>query len=108
MKLRNNKETEDEIQKRIDNLTEELDHLREHRAQQTQELEKIRKDRSLILINFINVLKKNLDVSYKILTELENGLAGNIDLHIENSDYPFDYGVYFSPTPPTKRFVYDL
>jgi structural maintenance of chromosome 1 len=21
---------------------------------------------------------------------------------------PFDFGVYFTPTPPTKRFVYDL
>ena len=31
-----------------------------------------------------------------------------MDLHIENGEYPFEHGVYFSPTPPTKRFVYDL
>ena len=28
-------------------------------------------------------------------------------LHLENVNEPFNNGVIYSPTPPTKRFVYD-
>jgi structural maintenance of chromosome 1 len=27
---------------------------------------------------------------------------------MENSELPFDYGIYYTPTPPTKRMIYDL
>ncbi len=29
-------------------------------------------------------------------------------MYLENSDLPFDHGIYYTPTPPTKRFIYDL
>lgn len=29
-------------------------------------------------------------------------------LYLEDSQVPFNGGIIFSPTPPTKRFVYDV
>ncbi len=45
---------------------------------------------------------------YKVLTEMGTGTYGRADLYLENSDLPFDNGVYYTPTPPNKRYVYDL
>ena len=36
------------------------------------------------------------------------GTMGTIDLNVENESTPFDSEIYFTPTPPGKRFVYDL
>ena len=71
-------------------------------------MEVLRKDRAGVLLSFIETLRPILAESYKILTKQEDDMAGTAELHVENSEYPFEYGLYFSPTPPTKRFVYDL
>jgi structural maintenance of chromosome 1 len=31
-----------------------------------------------------------------------------VSFHLESEEEPFDHGIYYTPTPPTKRFVYDL
>ena len=43
-----------------------------------------------------------------MLTENSDGVPGKMDLYLENEDFPCDDGIYYFPTPPTKRFVYDL
>lgn len=45
--------------------------------------------------------------SYEILTLNHDGVAGNIELYFEDEEFPCDEGLYFYPTPPAKRFVYD-
>lgn len=59
-------------------------------------------------MTFFDKVKETLRQSYEILTEIQPGVAGKADLYLENSQVPFDHGIYFTPTPPTKRFIYDL
>jgi chromosome segregation ATPase len=42
------------------------------------------------------------------LTETQPGIVGKADFFLENSDLPFEHGIYYTPTPPVKRFIYDL
>ena len=53
-------------------------------------------------------MKPILSETYKILTIQDNYMSGNVDLFVEDERIPFEKGIYFTPTPPTKRFVYDL
>lgn len=58
-------------------------------------------------MNFMNDLKPILQTAYETLTERENG-SGRVDIFMENEAFPCDEGLYYTPVPPTKRFVYDL
>ena len=58
-------------------------------------------------MNFMNELKPVLQAAYEILTERQNG-SGRVDIYMENESFPCDEGLYYTPIPPTKRFVYDL
>ena len=57
---------------------------------------------------FFDKLKGILRQAYEALTETQSGVAGKADLYMENSELPFDHGIYYMPTPPTKRMIYDL
>lgn len=46
--------------------------------------------------------------TYELLTENNDGFVGKVDLYLENEENPCEEGVYYYPTPPSKRFVYDL
>jgi chromosome segregation ATPase len=59
-------------------------------------------------LEFFDKVKVNVKECYKVLTEMGTGTYGRADLYLENSDLPFDNGVYYTPTPPNKRYVYDL
>lgn len=73
-----------------------------------QKLIKIREERKRIFMEFFDKVKVNVKECYKVLTQIAGGAHGRADLYLENSDLPFDNGVYFTPTPPNKRYVYDL
>jgi structural maintenance of chromosome 1 len=59
-------------------------------------------------MNFFTTLRPILQNAYQLLTENSDGVSGKVDIYLENEEFPCDEGVYFYPTPPTKRFVYDL
>lgn len=63
----------------------------------------------MCLLSFLEALKPILSSAYRVLTETSDPrIFGHADLFLESQDLPFEHGIYFSPTPPTKRFVYDL
>lgn len=59
-------------------------------------------------MTFFDKVKEALRKAYEILTEIQPGVSGKADMYLENTQVPFDHGIYFTPTPPTKRFIYDL
>lgn len=59
-------------------------------------------------MEFFETVKTNVKQCYRVLTEIEPNLYGKADLYLEDSQIPFDNGVYFTPTPPNKRYIYDL
>jgi structural maintenance of chromosome 1 len=48
-----------------------------------------------------------LSHSYRLLTS-DGDLDARVDIHMENPEFPCEAGLYYNPTPPGKRFVYDL
>jgi structural maintenance of chromosome 1 len=99
---------EERIEKAIRGGIEEIEEITKERKKLTEELELFRKDRAEVLVNFVNIVKSYLKSSYEMLTEQEDGSTGTVNFHMESEDEPFEHGIYFTPTPPTKRFVYDL
>jgi structural maintenance of chromosome 1 len=70
-------------------------------------LDKIKEDRKSVFMNYMSQLKPILTQAYQILTERDSG-SGRVDIFMENEAFPCDDGLYYTPVPPTKRFVYDL
>ena len=68
----------------------------------------MKQDRRSILLSFISSIKPILSETYAILTEQPDGTTGKVDIFVENEEIPFESGMYVSPTPPSKRFIYDL
>jgi structural maintenance of chromosome 1 len=71
-------------------------------------LENIRTERKTIFSNFLATLIPILKDTYRTLTVLRDGTTGKADIFTEDDLNPFEKAVYFSPTPPTKRFVSDI
>jgi structural maintenance of chromosome 1 len=74
----------------------------------SDKLEVVKRDRKNLFMNFFLNLRPILIKTYQMLTENSDGVPGKVDLYLENEDFPCDDGIYYFPTPPTKRFVYDL
>lgn len=74
----------------------------------SDKLEIVKRDRKNLFMNFFLKLRPILIRTYQMLTENSDGVPGKVDLYLENEDFPCDDGIYYFPTPPTKRFVYDL
>ena len=54
-------------------------------------------------------IRENIEKIYNDLTVDNNDdLGGRAILYLENKNEPFNGGVIFNPTPPNKRFTYDL
>lgn len=99
----------DTVEQRVKQLEESLDASIEARDQVKQRLATTALERTRILVNFIERLKLVLADSYRTLTEASDSkVYGHADLFLENQDQPFLGGIYYSPTPPSKRFVYDV
>lgn len=51
-----------------------------------------------------------IDSVYKRLTRDEKNLdfGGSALLYLENTREPYNGGIMYSPTPSTKRFIYDV
>jgi chromosome segregation ATPase len=92
----------------LKNLGEEVERSSIRKKQLEEELEKLKGERKAVFMNFFEKMKGTLKQCYEKLTELQPGVAGKADLYLENSEIPFDNGVYFTPTPPNKRYIYDL
>lgn len=55
-------------------------------------------------------MKEIIDKVYKYLTKTDKQpeSGGTALLYLENNDEPFEGGVIFNATPPSKRYVYDI
>jgi chromosome segregation ATPase len=71
-------------------------------------LSAVRKDRNKLLVEFLNELRPVLSQSYYMLTSNGGDVHARVDIHMENPEFPCEAGLYYNPTPPGKRFVYDL
>ena len=94
---------------KVKQLEEALDASVEARDKVKQRLAITSAERSRTLIQFIEKLKIILAEAYRILTETSDSkVYGHADLYLEDQEQPFMGGIYYSPTPPSKRFVYDV
>lgn len=67
-------------------MLKEVYEATKERKSATEELETIRKDRTTLLLDFTTRLRRNLDDSYRLLTEQEDGTFGTVTLYVENED----------------------
>ena len=58
-------------------------------------------------MNFIERLKPTIQLAYEILT-IQKRATGKVDIFLENEAFPCEGGFYYTPIPPTKRYIYDL
>jgi hypothetical protein len=59
-----------------------------------------------MFMNFFTNLRPVLQDTYQKLSMNSDGISGKVNLYLENEEFPCEDGVYFYPTPPTKRIIY--
>lgn len=98
------------INQRINEKTREVEALHDQKEQRKEEVYQKRNERKVMFLKFLHAFKVALQDVYKFLTSDPNNpmRQGEVDIFVEDEASPFTGGLYFVPTPPTKRLVYDI
>jgi len=100
-RLKNSEKEINEVKEVVSVLTKEHDEA-------VKRFEKVKIQRVTEFNNFFEKLSGKIDEVYKGLTKRADGTFGRAIIYKENKEEAYNGGVFYSATPPTKKFVYDV
>ena len=92
------------IEKQIHEIANELDHIQVLQKEKSRKFEEVKSKRFGLFTVFFLKVKEMVERVYADLTQDQEGKTL---LYLENKLEPYNNGVVFVATPPTKRFTYD-
>ena len=85
-----------------------IEDLIKNQEKQKERFAKIKNSRKKKFENYFKKLQEILNKTYKNLTESENNPGGNAFIYYTNKDEPYNGEIFYLPTPPGKRVIYDI
>ena len=73
-----------------------------------KEFDEVKKQRIEAFNKFFDRFSDAIDTNYKLLTKRKDNFGGKALIYKENQNEPYNGGIYYSATPPSKKFVYDV
>jgi len=95
-------------EKDISDVKEVVIALTKEHDEAVKKFEKVKNQRVAEFDKFFDKIAGRIDEVYKGLTKRADGSFGRAIIYKENKEEAFNGGVFYSATPPTKKFVYDI